>query len=205
MQCKLPNDHDEQADPMDMEQIKVCVEMFTCTELLYPKTRDIFFICPACLSISLPDRISAVVKKNCIIVCRIIVRDLWVGVPINNLRASLQNFEKFMTFWETYQVTNLQSLCSAMFRMSIKNSDICHIEYYLLDNLNIQFWKIVTQSGISSIYKLDNSLSHGLILSLLGIPCHVILLKIEESGIIRKHAKCKGWTWTNRIISVFNL
>lgn len=62
LQCKLPNDHEEQADPMDMEQIKVCVEMFTCTELLYLKTKDIFFICPACLSISLPDRISAVVK-----------------------------------------------------------------------------------------------------------------------------------------------
>lgn len=79
---------------MDMEQIKVCVEMFTCTELLYPKTRGIFFICPACLSISLPDRISAVVKQFYIIVRRIIAYDLRVGVPMDNLRASLQKFEK---------------------------------------------------------------------------------------------------------------
>lgn len=82
-----------------------------------------------------------------------------------------------------------------MLRTSIKNSDIYHIEYLdILDNLDIKFKKIDTQSDILSIYKLDNSLAHCLISSLLGIPCHVILLKIDESGIIRKNAKCMGLT-----------
>lgn len=75
---------------------------------------------------------------------------------------------------------------SAIFKASIKNSDIYFRRCQPLHNLDIQFQKNVTQSDILSRYKLNNSLSHRQILSLLGIPCHEILLKIDQSGIIRK-------------------
>lgn len=57
-----------------------------------------------------------------------------------------------------------------------------------MNNPDFLFPKFVTQSDILSKYKLDNWRLHQQFLSLLGIPCHVILLKINKRGIIRK--KC---------------
>lgn len=79
-----------------------------------------------------------------------------------------------------YYLRRFSFINSAMLKGFHKHCDIYPRKCKSLNNIDSLFQNFVTQSEILSIYKLDKSFSHELILSLLGIPCHVILLHCKN-------------------------